>query len=94
MQVVPHDLYKNKGTLAEAIDDPALWQRFIDAHQAITDYYEQRDFAKAIREIIQLADAANEYIAAKEPWKLAKTNENHVEVLAICTQTSICSAPL
>jgi methionyl-tRNA synthetase len=39
-----------------------------------------------MREIMALADAANEYIAAKEPWKLAKQAGTEAEVLAVCTQ--------
>jgi methionyl-tRNA synthetase len=72
-------------TLASELAEPELWQRFVDANATIADYYEQREFNKAMREIMALADIANEYIAAKEPWKLAKQENKKSEVLAICS---------
>ncbi|WP_341937718.1 methionine--tRNA ligase [Marinimicrobium sp. C2-29] len=81
---------KSGGTLATEVADPALWQRFVDASETIAGHYETREFNKAMREIMALADAANEYIAAKEPWKLAKQEGTEAEVLAICTQGLNC----
>ncbi len=73
------------GELAADIAEPELWQRFVDANTTIADHYEQREFSKAMREIMSLADVANEYIAAKEPWKLAKEDGREADVLAICS---------
>ncbi len=73
------------GRLADDIAEPALWQRFVDAETGIAEHYENREFGKAMREIMALADAANEYIAAREPWKLAKQEGAEAEVLAVCT---------
>ncbi|WIO73572.1 methionine--tRNA ligase [Porticoccaceae bacterium LTM1] len=73
------------GKLADNIVEPQLWQKFVDAEPTIAELYEQREFGKAMREIMALADAANEYIAAKEPWKLAKEEGKETEVLAICS---------
>ena len=81
---------KSDGTLANNIAEPELWQRFVDAESSIAEHYENREFSKAMREIMALADAANEYIAAKEPWKLAKEDGSEAEVLAICTQGLNC----
>ncbi len=81
---------KSGGTLATEVADPALWQRFVDASETIAGHYETREFNKAMREIMALADAANEYIAAKEPWKLAKQEGTEAEVLTICTQGLNC----
>ena len=81
---------KSGGTLANEIAEPELWQRFVDAEASIAEHYENREFSKAMREIMALADAANEYIAAKEPWKLAKEEGTETEVLAICTQGLNC----
>jgi methionyl-tRNA synthetase len=79
-------IQKQGGTLSSTIDDEALWDRFISANTVIAELYENRDFAKAMREIMNLADAANEYIAAKEPWALAKEAGNEKAILDICTQ--------
>ncbi|WP_024459491.1 methionine--tRNA ligase [Marinimicrobium sp. LS-A18] len=81
---------KSGGTLANDIAEPELWQRFVDAEASIAEHYENREFSKAMREIMALADAANEYIAAKEPWKLTKEEGTEAEVLAICTQGLNC----
>ena len=76
---------KAGGNLSENIADQALWQQFEDAGQVISDLYEARDFGKAMREIMALADAANEYIAAQAPWSMAKEEGREQDVLDVCT---------
>ncbi len=73
------------GVLATEIADQALWQQFVDAGETIANYYESRDYSKAMREIMALADAANEYIATQEPWKLAKQAGAEAQTQAVCT---------
>ncbi|MCE3252275.1 MAG: methionine--tRNA ligase [Cellvibrio sp.] len=73
------------GVLADEIADKALWQQFVDGSETIANYYESRDYSKAMREIMALADAANEYIAAQEPWKLAKQAGAEAQTQAVCT---------
>lgn len=73
------------GTLTSDIAEPELWQQFVTAGDAIAAHYEARDFSKAMREIMALADAANEYIAAQEPWKLAKQPGAEAQTQAVCT---------
>jgi methionyl-tRNA synthetase len=75
----------NDGVLSNTIADEALWQQAVGAADSIANHYENREFGKAIREIMALADAANEYIAAKEPWKLSKEPGHEQEVLDICS---------
>jgi methionyl-tRNA synthetase len=76
---------KAGGTLANTIAEPELWQRFVDANETIAKYYEDREYAKAIRDIMALADAANEYIAEKAPWSLAKQEGSEQVVQDICS---------
>jgi methionyl-tRNA synthetase len=73
------------GLLASEIADKNLWQQFVDAGETIANYYEEREYSKAMREIMALADAANEYIAAREPWKLAKQPGAEAQTQAVCT---------
>lgn len=73
------------GKLSNDIHQPELWQKFIDANHSIEQHYENRDFAKAMREIMSLADAANEYIAEQAPWSLAKVDGNEQKILDICS---------
>ena len=75
----------NDGVLAASIADEALWHRVSAAADSIADYYEQREFGRAIREIMSLADAANEYIAARAPWQLTKEEGREQEVQDICS---------
>ena len=74
------------GQLAETLHDPALYQHFIDAGDTIAQHYEQREFNRCMRDIMQLADQANQYIDQHKPWTLAKDPEQHQTVQAICTQ--------
>lgn len=78
-------IQKSGGQLSETIADKDLWQQFINAQDVIADGFENREYAKVMREIMALADAANEYIAAKAPWSLAKEEDKEQEVLDICT---------
>ncbi len=68
-----------------SVAEPELYQSFIDAGESIASLFEQRDFARAIREIMTLADQANKYIDDKAPWALAKQEGKEVEVQDICS---------
>jgi methionyl-tRNA synthetase len=71
--------------LAAECDEPALLAEFMDAGEAIAALYESREFNKAIREIVALADKANQYIDGKKPWVLAKESGREAEVHAVCS---------
>ena len=75
----------NNGILSSNIENQALWNQVSGARDSIANHYENRDFSKAIREIMALADAANEYIAAQEPWKLNKDPDQKQKVQDICS---------
>ena len=55
------------------------------ASQTIATYYEQREFGKALREIMEAADTANAYIARNAPWELAKDPKNDARLAEVCT---------
>ncbi|MDO3381837.1 methionine--tRNA ligase [Gilvimarinus algae] len=76
---------KTGGQLNDKPVDSELWSRFVSAGPYIAEHYEQRNFGKAMREIMALADAANEYIAAAEPWKIAKEPGREQEVVDVCS---------
>ncbi|MFA5632686.1 MAG: methionine--tRNA ligase, partial [Porticoccaceae bacterium] len=73
------------GQLSGAIAEPALWQRAVAAGDTIAAAYEKREFGRAVREIMAIADAANEYIASREPWKLVKQPGMEEEARAVCS---------
>lgn len=72
-------------TLSEHCAEPALYQHFIDAGNGIAEHFEQRDYNKAIRDIIALADRANQYIDEHKPWVLAKEEGREQDVHAVCS---------
>ncbi|MBZ4193176.1 MAG: methionine--tRNA ligase [Candidatus Contendobacter sp.] len=73
------------GKLAEQLAEPALYIDFIVAGDSITQAYEGREFGRAMREIMALADRANQYIDEKKPWTLAKQPGAEAEVQAVCS---------
>ena len=74
------------GKLADALADSALYAAFAAAGESIAQAYEGRDTASAMREIMTLADRANQYIDLHKPWTLAKHADNAGQVQLICTQ--------
>lgn len=65
--------------------EPELVNKFIQAGDSIIKHYESREFSTAIREIMALADLANQYIDDKKPWAVAKENPNSKDVQDICS---------
>ena len=74
------------GFLTARVHDSDLWQAFAASAGPIAELYERGDTGKAVREIMALADRANQYIAHHAPWELAKQDDQADEVQAICTQ--------
>lgn len=75
--------YNNK--MSALCSEPELVQSFIDAGESIGKAYEAREFSTAIREIMTLADKANQYIDEKKPWALAKMDGMYTEVQDVCS---------
>tara|TARA_R110000796_G_scaffold118950_1_gene232910 strand:+ start:1388 stop:3424 length:2037 start_codon:yes stop_codon:yes gene_type:complete len=73
------------GTLSTHCAEPQMVARFIAAGDDIAEDFEAREFSRAMRKIMELADEANTYIADKEPWALAKQDGRDAEVLEICS---------
>lgn len=77
-------------TLASELPNPALQQDFIAESENIGSAYENREFAKATRLIMALADRINQYIDEQQPWVVAKQEGREAELQGICTQ-GICA---
>lgn len=75
------------GQLAAEVtkSDLELLKEFYAAEDSIASYYEERAFAKAIREIMALADKANKYIDDKAPWVVAKQEGQDVQLQQIAS---------
>ncbi|MGI9229200.1 MAG: methionine--tRNA ligase [Gammaproteobacteria bacterium] len=74
------------GTLSDELHDTALFDVFSAAADGIAEAYEQREYARAMRDIMQLADRANQYIDEHKPWIIAKQPDGEAELQAVCTQ--------
>jgi methionyl-tRNA synthetase len=74
------------GQLSGELMDPALFEEFSQASEGIAQAYESREFARAMREIMALADKANQFIDTHKPWVMAKDPEQLHAVQAVCTQ--------
>jgi methionyl-tRNA synthetase len=71
--------------LAGESAEPELLAGFIARGDLIAQLYEEREFNKAMREVVALADQANQYIDEKKPWVLAKQEGSADEVHAVCS---------
>lgn len=76
---------KFDGKLTADIAEPALLAEFTAVGETIAESFEKREFARAIREIMALADKANQYIDAKAPWVLAKNEATLAEAHLVCS---------
>jgi methionyl-tRNA synthetase len=71
--------------LSSSCSEPALFQEFINANTQIAEFYDTREYGKAMREIMALADKANQYIDEKKPWLIAKEDNKNSELHDICS---------
>ena len=72
--------------LSETLDDFDLYNQFIEKSEDISNHFENREYSKAMREIMLLADSANRYIEEKKPWVMIKNTDQRDEVQKVCTQ--------
>ena len=76
---------KYDGILSETCAEPRLLEDITKTGDEIAAAYENREFSRAMRLIMQCADKANEYIDAKKPWSLAKLEGTEQEVQDVCS---------
>lgn len=75
------------GRLAERMGEPerALFERFAEARGVVAECYESREYGRAMREAMALADLANRYIDERKPWVAARDPARAEEALAACS---------
>ncbi len=76
---------KFDNTLSEEIDNLALYEEFVSAGEDIAACYEKREFSRAMRKIMGLADKANQYIDEEKPWVLVKDEETLDKAHRVCS---------
>ena len=74
------------GKLAGALPEPELFAEVAAAAETIAGHCERREYSKAMRLVMSLADSANRYIDDKKPWVMIKNDDQLDEVQAVCTQ--------
>ncbi len=74
------------GRLADSLPDAALFAEIAAASEAIAEHYEKREFSKAMRIVMALADKSNRYIDDHKPWVMVKSEDKQLDVQLVCTQ--------
>jgi methionyl-tRNA synthetase len=73
------------------VDDAAmshpLLSQLADAKEEIADLYETREYAKALRRVMELADLVNGFVDSNKPWEIAKDPTKEQELQTICSIT-------
>jgi methionyl-tRNA synthetase len=73
------------GRLSAELPDNPLHQAGIDTAERVAGLYEQREYGKAMREIMALADRINQYIDEQEPWVRIKDEAQQQNVQDTCS---------
>lgn len=73
-----------EGKLATSSGNPLLGE-FAEASERIADHYENADYGKALRDIMALADKANQYIDEHKPWIMIKEEGKRDQVQQVCS---------
>lgn len=68
------------------VADSALLAKLTAQSEAIAECYESREYAKALRDIMALADIVNEYVDANKPWELAKQESQDARLHEVCSE--------
>ena len=70
----------------EAMNDPLLTE-IRTASEKIAALYEGREFAKALRSVMELADKVNAFVDENKPWEIAKDPEREADLQRVCSVT-------
>lgn len=68
------------------VSDSALLAKLTAQSEAIAECYENREYARALRDIMALADIVNEYVDTNKPWELAKQEGQDERLHEVCSE--------
>ena len=68
------------------VSGSALLAKLAAESDTIAEQYENREYARALRDIMALADAVNEYVDANKPWELAKQEGQDARLHEVCSE--------
>ncbi len=70
----------------EAMSNPLL-KEIAAASEKIAELYEGREYAKALRTVMELADKVNGFVDENKPWEIAKDPEREADLQRVCSIT-------
>ena len=75
------------GLVDDAAMNHPLLNQLADASEVIAEMYESREYAKALRTVMDLADAVNAFVDTNKPWEIAKDPAREKELQTVCSVT-------
>ncbi|MCF1426623.1 MAG: methionine--tRNA ligase [Shewanella sp.] len=76
---------KRFGAKLAKLEDTSLIDSFLAKQDQIAEFFETREYGKAMREIMALADIANAYVADAAPWQLVKEDDKQEQAHQVCS---------
>ena len=83
---MPLGLFTKNFQAAEDVSQSTLIKQLTEQSESIAQDYESREYNKALREIMGLADLVNEYVDANKPWELAKQDGMESRLHEVCSE--------
>ena len=75
------------GVVSDAAMNNPLLTEIASASEKIAELYEAREYAKALRTIMELADKVNAFVDENKPWEIAKDPEREADLQRVCSIT-------
>lgn len=75
------------GVVSDAAMNNPLLADIASANEKIAELYEAREYAKALRTIMELADKVNAFVDENKPWEIAKAPEREADLQRVCSIT-------
>ena len=75
------------GVVSDAAMNHPLLIEIKGASEKIAQLYEGREYAKALRSIMELADKVNSFVDENKPWEIAKSPDREAELQPVCSVT-------
>lgn len=73
------------GMMSADVSEQALFNHFTEIGETIREYYEHREYSKAMRAIMAIADEVNQYIDEHKPWVIAKEEGRDQDLQSVCS---------
>jgi len=78
--------FDGKLSMAWAVSGDAFLDKLRNVAPEIQALYDQREYGKALRAVMDQADAVNAYVDANKPWELAKDSSKDAQLHEVCSR--------